>query len=383
MKRLWGLMGLILAGTAGAVEGKLAPYGSVGVGYESNVFQAPSTLVGVADPVRGDIFYRTVVGLDAGMKVVEGGRVFILFDHEENHFSSHSVLNNYGTEVRAGYRQAWGGHWAAGLTGQWENQNERGVDVDGVPLTQTYAYRALDISPRLEWNGEPFSATGRTEATLTYTHRVADYENPPSTPSVQSQDYKQSEIGLRLVQNYPDRYAAAFEYTLGKRDYDDYLARLGGPASVEGDATTDGTRRSQKDHRLTASWERNIRPGTRWEVGAKAVLRDDGYQNYFSYKQMGLYAKGKVRFESRRELSGKISYARRSYDVQTLSLADATKRKMSLLNAGVTGTQPLTDRLKAFLKYDLEVQGSNVKSNASPLQGFTDQTVFAGVSADW
>ncbi|HMX44248.1 MAG TPA: hypothetical protein PKB12_11080, partial [Elusimicrobiota bacterium] len=107
MKRLWGLMGLILAGTAGAVEGKLAPYGSVGVGYESNVFQAPSTLVGVADPVRGDIFYRTVVGLDAGMKVVDGGKVFILFDHEENHFSSHSVLNNYGTEVRAGYRQAW------------------------------------------------------------------------------------------------------------------------------------------------------------------------------------------------------------------------------------------------------------------------------------
>ncbi len=291
-------------------------------------------------------------------------------------------MNRYGTDLWAQYRHPLNDRWELSAAGYWESRRERGVDVDGLPLSQTYRYSAFELSPRVEWKGPVFDDRGLTEVRFTFTHRAADYDTPVST-NVQTQDYSQEEIGLRLLQNYSDTTAAWLQYEMEMRDYDKYIARLGGPASLEGDQDPNGTLRSHTDHHVTLAWENRPRPGARWEVGLAVSVRDDGFQNYFGYKQAGLYVKGKHRFETKTELSGKASWATRRYDVQTLSLADSTKRQVTLPRLSLKAAQPLGARWKVHARYELDSQDSNIDSPTSPLQGFTDHVLSAGVTFDW
>ncbi len=93
--------------------------------------------------------------------------------------------------------------------------------------------------------------------------------------------------------------------------------------------------------------------------------------------------KGKHRFETKTELSGKASWATRRYDVQTLSLADSTKRQVTLPRLSLKAAQPLGARWKVHARYELDSQDSNIDSPTSPLQGFTDHVLSAGVTFDW
>lgn len=383
MKILMSTVGaLLLAGSLKAAAPVFSPFGTLEGGFESNVYQSPDTFTGTPAPVQDDVFLRTEAGADLAWRFPGQRRVNVSFAHEEIRFSSHTRMNRYGTDLLAEYRHPLNDRWQISAAGYWESRRERGVDVDGLPLSQTYAYTAYELSPRVEWKGDLFSDRGATEFRITFTHREADYETPVST-QVQTQDYSQNEFGLRFLQNYSDQSAAWLDYEMEARDYDKYLARVGGPAALEGDPAPDGTLRTHTDHHLTLAWETRPRPGARWETGLTVSVRDDGYQNYFGYKQYGVYVKGKHRFEGKTELSGKISYAFRRYEVQTLSLADGTKRQVRLPRATVKVAQPLGQRWKVHARYDFDSQDSNVNSPASPLQGFTDHILSAGVTFDW
>lgn len=372
----------LLSGSLPAVETVFSPFATLETGVESNVFQSPATFTGTPNPVKDDVFLRAEAGLDLTWRFSNARRVLVSFAHEEVRFSSHTRMNRYGTDLSAEYRHPLNDRWQLSAAGDWETRRERGVDVDGLPLAQTYAYQAFEISPGLGWKGDLFSDKGQTEFRLTLTHREADYETPVST-MVQTQDYSQNQAAFRLLQNYSAQTAAWIDYAVELRDYDKYLARVGGPASLEGDPAPDGTLRSHTDHHLTLAWETRPRPGARWETGLAVSVRDDGYQNYFGYKQIGLYVKGKHRFESKTELSGKLSWATRRYDVQTLALADPTKRRVSLPRATLKAVQPLGARWNVHARYDLDSQDSNIDSPTSPLQGFTDHILSAGVTFDW
>lgn len=382
MKTSFAVVLALWGGSLSAAPVAVSPFGTVEAGFESNVFQSPDTFTGAADPVKGDTFLRAEAGLDLVWRLPAARRANVSFSHEEVRFSSHTLMNRYGTDLLAEYRHPLNDRWTLAGSGYWESRRERGVDVDGLPLSQTYAYTAFEISPRVEWKAPIFADLGKTELRLSFTHRQADYETPIST-QVQSQDYAQEEIALRLLQNYTDKTAAWVEYEMEMRDYDTYLARLGGPAALEGDPASDGTLRSHTDHHLTLAWENRPRPGVRWETGLAINVRDDGYQNYFGYKQFGAYVKGKHRFETKTELSGKLSYAFRRYDVQTLSLADSTKRQVTIPRASLKAAQPLGKRWKVHARYDFDSQDSNINAPSSPLQGFADHTLSAGVTFDW
>lgn len=372
----------LLCGSLPAAESVFSPFATLETGYESNVFQSPAAFTGTAEPVQEDTFFRAEAGLDLVWRLPAARRVNVSFAHEEIRFSSHTLMNRYGTDFFAEYRHPVNDRWELAGVGYWESRRERGVDVDGLPLSQTYAYTAFELSPRVEWKGPVFASLGKTEIRLAYTHREADYETPVST-MVQTQDHSQETIGLRLLQNYTAQTAAWIQYEMEMRDYDKYLARVGGPAAVEGDPAPDGTLRAHTDHHLTLAWENRPRPGVRWETGLAVSVRDDGYQNYFGYKQFGLYVKGKHRFETKTELSGKLSYAFRRYDVQTLSLADSTKRQIALPRASLKVAQPFGQKWKIHARYEFDNQDSNINSPSSPLQGFTDHVLSAGVTFDW
>lgn len=382
MKTLPAVLLTLLSGSLYAAKPVVSPFATVEAGFESNVFQSPDTFAGTTEPVKDDSFLRYEAGVDLAWRFPAGRRVDFSLAHEEIRFSSHSLMNRYGTDVWAQYRHPLNDRWELSTAGYWESRRERGVDVDGLPLSQTYTYTAFEISPRVEWKGPVFDDLGLSEVRFTLTHRAADYETPVST-TVQSQDYSQNKFGLRLLQNYSPQTAAWFEYEVEMRDYDHYIARLGGPAALEGDQDPNGTLRSHTDHHLALAWENRPRPGVRWELGLTAAVRDDGFQNYFGYKEAGLYVKGKHRFPSKTELSGKASWATRRYDVQTLSLLDATKRQVSLPRASLKAAQPLGARWKVHARYDFDSQDSNINSPTSPLQGFTDHVLSAGVTFDW
>jgi outer membrane protein assembly factor BamA len=202
------------------------------------------------------------MGVDWTQRFQQGRRFSASVDHEEVVFSSHTGLNRYGTDVWVFYRQPLMSRWSAGLQGEWEKQNERGVDVDGVPLIQSYAYQSFEVSPQLEWERNVFSSLGQSLVRLSLNFRTADYEDPVSTPTVQTQDYHQWGGGLRFQQELLSGQRAWVQYDVERRNYDKYIARLGGPASVEGDMDPNGSLRQQRDHHLTAAWDSRPNDGT-------------------------------------------------------------------------------------------------------------------------
>lgn len=381
MRRWWLLAMVGWAGLGGAWgDISIRPYGSVEAGFESNVFQSPDNLPAVSDPVKEDVFFRSLVGSDLEWDLGTSQKIALFVDHEEVRYASHTAVNRYGTTAALDYLNK-GAVWDKGVELVWETQQERGVDVDGLPLGQTYAYQSLGLFPRWVWYGALFSEAGETEWSFSLGGQRNDFEAPPS-PNM-SQDNTEISGRSRFRQELSPERALVAQYEVVFRKYDDYLARLSGPANAVGVADPNGERRRHLDHRLGLSHQWRPGKGDRYEVGVKIRRLDDGFQDYYSYNNFGVFAKGKHRFSTKTELSGKAAYSLRSYDVQTLSTTDPTKRGTRDLDGELKALHPLGEHWNLLFSYVLESQTSNVKTPGSPLQGYTNHILTAGLSAAW
>lgn len=371
------VLSLLWAGAAGAAPATLSPYGELATGYESNVFLAPDAVGAAGDLVRDDVFFRGLAGLDAAWRPTGRDALSAYAEHETVRYSSFTEMNRYGFELGGAYRRALSGAWEAGLSALWERRQERGTDVFGAPLTQTYAFRAWEARPSLRWRG----AGVDVRATLAF--RSADYDAPAST-AVQSLDHSEVRFGLRATRDFAGGAQGLARYDLEMRRYDDYIARLGAPPASVGAPDPAGSKRRQIDHHLKigARWKGDA--GGRVEARAEYDRRVDPFQDYFSYSQPGLRLIGRAALPRGAEVTGEVSVARRTYDVQDVIVPGPNpKLEKTLTDVRLEATQPLGARFKIGLSYRMENEGTNETASSAVNRDFTNHVLTLGLQASW
>ncbi len=331
--------------------------GMFGAGYDSNIFNSPSSEDSA--PI-----------LDAGLKVAALGyfndrhRLSLSLAATGSPNLEDSDVSEYTQAFRARYSARLSKRLRFSVSGKVQHENDDEVDILGGSLTRDFESFAYRVSPKFRYR-----LSKRQSVSLSFPVKLKDYEE---TTLVNSLDWR--EYGPK--HKYRARWSTSFvelSYAVAVREYDEELASLANGALL---ATN-----PEEEHRYhKMGIELGWRPSENLELfgGYRFRKKDDRFEGFESYDDHGWrigFAATPARAWSIRT---EVSYSEREYENRHGEVPPEVL-EYERLRGSLMAIYRMSKHLSFFARYSYSERDSN-RSTGTQFRDYEHHKLFTGFS---
>ena len=340
--------------------------GMFGAGYDSNIFESPSS--GPTPPLSPG--KESSLVYDAGLKVAalryfnDRDRLSLSFAATGSPNLEESKITEYGQRLRARYSARFSNRLRFSISGAVQHENDNEADAFGGSLSRDYENFAYRLSPSLR-----YKLSKRQSVRLSFPVKLKDYEETTLENSLDWWEYGP-------VLKYRARWSRAFlelSYAFSVRSYDDELASLADGSEV-------ATNAEEEHHYNKLGIELGWRPTERLELfsGYRFRSKDDRFEGFESYDdhrwEIGFAATPRSEWAIR----AKISYGKRDYD-KRLGELPTEELEYDKLRASLVARYQMSENLSFFARYSFSERDSN-RSTGTSYRDYEVHRFFTGLS---
>jgi len=297
------------------------PFIEIGLGYNSNLFQSPKTIIGSStygtqrDLVKNDNFQMYAAGLNYLKKIDKQNRFKMDYRYETEKYSSFNIMDNSSHDLHLDYRQKRSKNQVLKIEADYEEHNKNETNIMGDEYNQKYSYKEYRLSPTFTQkfaSGIVSPRSGKTSILLTLKAKQKDYEEPLAP--TESLDYTQYSGLILLTQPLSDSLKLKLGFDYRSRIY------LNDTAKSWSGSDAQNEKRNQIYRIYRVGLKKKINKKSQIKINYKKWYRIDLYDGYYTYNSQIYEVDLKYGISTKTYLTFDFEYESRHYEKQVVTI---------------------------------------------------------------